>query len=107
MDNVLTPEFIAENLQEIIEDFDYVDTEDIDDTTEYILTLWVLLEVDEQAEMDDDDTLIEGSMLYKLNDAIYESLINDDKPRLISIIKEQLLKDEKYEVLALMTHILE
>lgn len=106
MENVLTHEFIAENLEGIIEDFEYVDIEDVDDLTEYILSIWVLLEVDDLAQIDDNENLIEGTPLYNLNDAICDSLIQDNKERFVAIIKEQLLIAEKYEILALMSNVL-
>jgi hypothetical protein len=102
MEEALTPAFIAENLEELILDFEYVDTTDIDDLSDFLLSIWVLLGVDDQTEIDSDDNLVEGSSLFILNDQIFDTLIKNDKEAFMDIIKTQLLIAEKYEVLALM-----
>jgi hypothetical protein len=102
MEEALTPAFIAENLEELILDFEYVDTTDIDDLSDFLLSIWVLLGVDDQTEIDSDDNLVEGSSLFILNDQIFDTLIKNNKEAFMDIIKTQLLIAEKYEVLALM-----
>jgi len=102
MEEVLTHEFIAANLEEMIVDFDYVDIEDIGELTEFLLAIWVLLGIDDSGDIDEDANLIPGSVLFCLNDDIYDALVSDDKLKFVEIIRHQLIISEKYEVLSLM-----
>lgn len=102
MSDQLTPEFIADNLEILIADFDHIGGFTVDEITDFILSTWVLLDVIDTGAFDEDDNLQPDTYLYQLNERLISHIHNKDFAGFCGLLKDELLIGEKYEVLSFM-----